>query len=209
MSATIKAVSLASKDKNVDITAAYVFGFKKFWGFLAVTLLSVITVIGGGILFLIPGLILNIFLTFSTFIYVNEKVTPLQAIYDSFTLVFKRGWRTFMRILFLAVIAISAMIFVDLVFEGIRFMLVPILGGVPIIIIKAVIDIVTVIILNSVIMPVAVSYLNALYVDLKDSEPKHNKDQINRLELTLQLFFALGVISIVTFLVMRVILMYN
>lgn len=198
MSATMRAFSLAFKDKSIDIANVYIVGLKKILGLIFILLISSITLIGGSIFFLVPGIIINVFLTFATFIYINEKVGPIQAIYDSFSLVFKRGWRTFMRVLFITVVSIGAITFMDLSIEGFKMFTIS-LGDFSFFYIYPLLDVISVILLNAIVVPVTVGYMSALYFDLKDSEPNHGKEQKVRLELTAQLFFALGIVALVAY----------
>lgn len=94
----IKMVQKALSGKKInaaeEFSAATPLIFSYFW----VSILVVVAVIAGLILFIIPGLILAIYLAFATYIFVLENKRGIEALKSSYDLVNGRWWATLWRV---------------------------------------------------------------------------------------------------------------
>jgi hypothetical protein len=93
-------------EKKETYTALY----KNAWGILGVffltSMLSAFVILGGMMLFILPGIFFVGLLAFSSFILIQEKKTFFEALMQSAKYVSGRWWSVFGRILFLIALAI-------------------------------------------------------------------------------------------------------
>lgn len=77
--------------------------FKRAWerlpGFALIGVLSAFVIILGLIVFIIPGIIFSVYLTFASLAYVVHGARGKSALLSSLTLVHGRWWKTFLRII--------------------------------------------------------------------------------------------------------------
>jgi hypothetical protein len=77
--------------------------FKRAWerlpGFVLIGLLSALVIILGLIVFIIPGIIFSVYLTFASLVYVVHGARGKSALLSSLTLVHGRWWKTLLRII--------------------------------------------------------------------------------------------------------------
>lgn len=77
--------------------------FKRAWerlpGFVLIGILSALIILLGLIVFIVPGIIFSVYLTFASLAYVVHGARGKSALLSSLTLVHGRWWKTFLRIL--------------------------------------------------------------------------------------------------------------
>jgi hypothetical protein len=86
-----------------------------FWPFLWVVVLTGLASLGAALLLVVPGIIVAVFLAFSSFVMVIEDKRGIEALRASWYYVRGRWWLIFWRLLFLILILVAALIAVSLV----------------------------------------------------------------------------------------------
>ncbi len=84
----------ALKD-DIGMRASYKKGFKMFFPYLLVYVLSAIFVLGGNVLFLVPGLFFYIVFLFVGYVFVFEDKRGMSALSQSYVYIRKRFWDVF------------------------------------------------------------------------------------------------------------------
>src|SRR5690606_24071043 len=84
--------------EQLDYKTAFAWVKRNFWAAATVYLLTSLVVWGGLILFIIPGIIVSIYLYFSIYALANEGVTGEQALLRSRSLVMGRWWTVFGKV---------------------------------------------------------------------------------------------------------------
>jgi hypothetical protein len=87
------AAEVAGEDPGVE--QSYRFGFHRFWSVLLVSVLVGLAVVGGLILFIIPGIWIGFRLSLSTQALVVEGRRPTEAMGRSWALVAGHWWHAF------------------------------------------------------------------------------------------------------------------
>jgi len=82
---------IALKDESKGIKAIFQEGFSMIFAFCFLNIIVAFINGLGFLLFIVPGLILSIYLGFSIFVFVEEKTSPILAIRKSYDLV-KGNW---------------------------------------------------------------------------------------------------------------------
>jgi len=78
--------------------------WKKLWQYLLIVMLIWSFIILGLFLFIIPGLIISIYLAFSTFVFIDEGKTNMEALKRSWNLVKGNWWKVLGRWLLLSIV---------------------------------------------------------------------------------------------------------
>lgn len=78
-----------------NLKKAFVFSCKKWWYILGVLLLTTLAVIGGTIAFIIPWMIISLWLTFGVYGVSFEELKPIESLKYSKSLVYGRWWTVF------------------------------------------------------------------------------------------------------------------
>lgn len=91
---------------HIDIKHQLRYGLSFFWPLIWVSILSAITVWGGFIVLIIPGIILAGFIGLATFSLIIDGKKGVASLLDSYTLVKGRWWGVFGRLLSVAVVFI-------------------------------------------------------------------------------------------------------
>jgi hypothetical protein len=90
--------TIAAHEGKITLGHAFKRAWERLPGFIWVGLLSSITIILGLFVFIIPGLIFSVYLTFTALAYVVHGSRGRSALLASITLVHGRWWKTFWRI---------------------------------------------------------------------------------------------------------------
>lgn len=160
--ALINAIKQYSDNPSVvlSIKGQYVFGFKYFWSFLLVILIESLVIFGSFSLFVIPGIIVAIYVSFYTMtLFVDDK-RGFSALTESYSVVKGRWWRVLGRFLILGLIIFA----VYLVVIGLSFLIASVLGQS---IVTTILLFVINLVLGVVIGPFAIAYIYKLYESLK------------------------------------------
>jgi len=91
---------------NSGIKEAYRFGFKNFFPFIWLTILSALSVAGGMIMLIIPGIVLYLAFSFGIYVFVGEGLRGFQALGRSAQYVKGYWWPVFWRYLGLFLLAL-------------------------------------------------------------------------------------------------------
>jgi len=93
--AITRAVAAEAAGQDPSLEESYRFGFHRFWSVLGVSVLVGLAVVGGLILFIIPGIWIGIRLCLSTQALVVEGRRPTEAMGRSWALVGGHWWHAF------------------------------------------------------------------------------------------------------------------
>lgn len=100
------ALILAIDNGSLTVKSAYRESMKMFWSYLGLTIVSSVILFVGFLLLIIPGIILSIWLAFSTFILVLERAGIKESLVRSREYVRGRWWAVFGRIIAIAIVLI-------------------------------------------------------------------------------------------------------
>jgi hypothetical protein len=93
--AITRAVAAEAAGQDPGVEQSYRFGFHRFWSVLGVSVLVGLAIVGGLILFIIPGIWIGIRLATSTQALVVEGRRPTEAMGRSWALVAGHWWHAF------------------------------------------------------------------------------------------------------------------
>jgi len=165
--AMIDAIHRLAHEPGVILTVGtqYKTGFRYFWSVLFLIILACLIFFGSGLLFLIPALVIGIYISLYIFVRVLDDKKGFSAFTESYSLVKGRWWGVFGRMLFLVLIyAIGA-----LIIAGITFLIESTFA----IDSNSVAGMIIAMILNLIFIgtvgPVALAYIYNLYVSLKET----------------------------------------
>lgn len=100
------AMIYATRDKNVNFSDSLKLGLSKLVPIFLLMMLTVLIVVGGFILLIIPGIIFMVWFAFSQFALINENLGVIKSLKRSRELVRGKWWDVFGRLLFLLLISI-------------------------------------------------------------------------------------------------------
>ena len=115
------AVHEAEHGKTPNIEEVYKRAFSSIFPYLAVLLLAIITIFGGSVLFIIPGIIVAIYLSLATYVYIFENKKGVDALITSAWYVRNFWWDILARKITVAIIAVLAVFLFSLVVVPILF----------------------------------------------------------------------------------------
>jgi len=148
---------------TVKIKDQYKLGFALFWPFVLLSIIKIFVSIGSLVLFIIPGIIVGIYISFCAFSLILDGKKGLSAFTDSYSLVKGRWMAMLWRMLFPIVIYIPA----ALVIVGLDFVIRSVFGLSSDSIGASVISQVLNIVLGAVTGPLIIIYTYNLYVSSK------------------------------------------
>jgi hypothetical protein len=90
--ALIFVVNALIKKQTIDLTAVYNLSYSKMLSYLWISILTILAVLGGTILFIIPGIIFSVWFSFAAYILVIEGVSGTRALSASKELVKGYFW---------------------------------------------------------------------------------------------------------------------
>ncbi len=117
------AVHEAENGKKPDMEAVYKRAFSSIFPYLVILILTAIVVIGGSILFIIPGIIASIYLSLVMYVYIFEGKNSIDALVTSAWYVRNFWWDILARKLALAVLVLVAMAVFSVIIAPIVFIL--------------------------------------------------------------------------------------
>lgn len=162
--AAINAVNkMVTENPNINLVDQYKIGFKYFWAVVLLSILQFLIFSGSVIFFVIPAIIISIYLTFYIFVLVLENKKAYQSFTESYSLVFGRWFPVLGRLVFLAMIFLAGII----VFSGISFVIRIIFNVPELSLTESIISVILNFILNSIVGSFAVIYMYKLYQSLK------------------------------------------
>ncbi|MCX6715409.1 MAG: hypothetical protein NT077_00110 [Candidatus Taylorbacteria bacterium] len=175
----------------VSVKDQYSFGFKIFWSVILVGIIQALVSFGSLALFLIPAIIVGVYVTFSYFGVVLDGKKGFSALTESFSLVRGRWWKILWRIIFVALVNLL----LSVVIMGIQFLLSSLTGYQH----NSSTDIMVSSILNMILvlfyMPIGVAYLYKLYRTLKETEVAEISTVVFKRWLVT--FLVVGIVAIV------------
>ncbi len=110
--ALVAVITVLLKKETVNLTSIYNFSYSKILSYLWISILTILAVLGGTILFIIPGIIFSVWFSFAAYVLVVEGKTGVQSLAASKELVKGYFWPVLWRwiapyfVYFLAVLVI-------------------------------------------------------------------------------------------------------
>lgn len=117
------AVHEGDQGKTPDMEKVYKRAFSSIFPYLVVVILMLIVVMGGSVLFIIPGIIAGIYLTLATYVYILEGKTGIDALVTSSWYVRNFWWDILARKIVFAIAVLAAIFVFALIFVPITFAL--------------------------------------------------------------------------------------
>jgi hypothetical protein len=103
---------IATFGKGTDFSESYRIGFSVFWSMVWVSILVTLSVFGGAVIFLIPGIMLAVQLSFATYSLVLEGKRGMQALAQSREYVKGYWWAYVGRNLLLVLMLFAVMLII-------------------------------------------------------------------------------------------------
>ena len=167
----IKAVKECDEGLSSSIKELYRFSFKLFWPSLLITFLVTIVGLGATIPFIIPGIIVSVYLAFARYFLVLEDKRGMEALTNSYYYVKGLWWKVLSRLVVLGLVIILSVFLLGVILS-------PVTGAfmfgseVDIRSIGALIsNIVFSLFSYIIIVPFYTLYLYFIYKDLKEIKP--------------------------------------
>jgi hypothetical protein len=113
--ALIDAVRRVSSDPttSLNIKDQYMLGFKYFWSIILVSIISGLAALTGFALFIIPGIIIGIYISLSTYALVIDGKKGFSALTESYSIIYSRWHIAFARLFVLVLVMGAIQIFVS------------------------------------------------------------------------------------------------
>lgn len=92
--ALVASVHAVAKSAPISLSDAFGIGFRRFLPQIGCFLLMGLAILGGTLLFVVPGLILMVSLSVAPYLVITERMGPLTAVKASHKLVWGNWWRT-------------------------------------------------------------------------------------------------------------------
>jgi hypothetical protein len=148
---------------TVKLVEQYKIGFKIFWPMLLLGVLQALISFGAAVLFVIPAVIVGIYLSMYLYTLVLDGKRGYGALTESYGLVYGRWFDVLGRILFVALVYVGFAI----AFTIVSFVIVTIFGITSDSISEAVLSVIINLILSSVMGTLMAVYLYNMYLSLK------------------------------------------
>ncbi|MFA5368905.1 MAG: hypothetical protein WC303_02770 [Candidatus Paceibacterota bacterium] len=91
-------------DKSLTIKEAYEKGSVMIWDYIVISFLTGLVILGGFFIFIIPGILLSVYLAFTMFVLINEGDREVEALLKSYEYVKEHWWPVLGRIFFIVLI---------------------------------------------------------------------------------------------------------
>lgn len=102
--------ALVYEKKSLTVSSAFGASLPYLPGYFAVSMLSVLAIALGLVLLLVPGILLMVWLSFATYIYVAEDTGVIESLTRSKAYVTGRWWAVLGRSLLLSLVGLGVMI---------------------------------------------------------------------------------------------------
>jgi len=172
---------LSRGERGLSVWPQFRRGFSFFWPFVLVVILVVLVSIGSIGLFVVPGIIVGLYISLYVFAVVLDGKRGYEALTESYQLVYGRWLAVIGRQLYLALMFIGFMIVIAIVGIIISVVLVSSVATTGAMIapttavhaspVQTIIGLVFGLIVNGIIVPIFLSYTYGLYMSLKATRP--------------------------------------
>ncbi len=193
--AAIDTVRTIIKDPSIVITlkGQYKVGFGFFWAVVLVAILQGLVAFGSIVLFVIPGIIVSLYIGMSMFACVLDGKKGLSTLTESYSLVRNRWWAVLGRLVILGLVFIGIYIVYSIIVAGLMFLVNLIIGSSAVV----VATLITNLIINVVVSSFVMVYMYKLYSALKVTRQADVTTVAFRKWLIA--FIVIGVLSAITF----------
>ena len=89
----LKGISDTNKGQFVGVKDSYKKGFGLFWSFILISIMVSWSVLGASVLFIIPGIILSVYLSFTIYELIDKQKKGFQALLGSWALIKGYWWK--------------------------------------------------------------------------------------------------------------------
>jgi hypothetical protein len=176
----------------------YKFGFKIFWSMLLLGIIQALISFGASVLFVIPAIVVGIYLAMSLYVFVLEGKRGYEALTESYSLVYGRWFDVLVRLLFIALVYIGFAI----IFALVSFIITTIFGIDPDSVSEKVLSLILNLVLSSGMGTLIAVYLYNIYLTLKATR-RQNVDVIS-FKKWLVAFTVLGIVGLISLIVLLV-----
>lgn len=107
--------ALLRRHHNESLMTHFTWTLKNTWGLLVVSFVTVAVIMAGYIFFIIPGLMLVVYLFFTLFFYADGKSVGIRTMTMSTEYTYGRFWPIFSRVILLGVLIYVAMMVVGMI----------------------------------------------------------------------------------------------
>jgi hypothetical protein len=108
--------AIKDREEKIGIVESFRRGWHKIISFAWVSFLVGFIVLGGYMLFMVPGIIFSIWFAFSTFVLISEDLRGMNAIFRSKQLVAGYWWKVLWRFFVMGVIVLAVLIIPFLIY---------------------------------------------------------------------------------------------
>lgn len=115
--AAVDAIRRRAADSSaaVSLASQYKFGFGLFWSMVFLSIISGLAEMGSVILFIIPGIIVGVYVAFNTLTLVIDGKKGYAALFESYTIVYGRLEKVFTRFLLLGIVFVVLYIVIGII----------------------------------------------------------------------------------------------
>jgi len=152
-------------DPRITIYGQYAFGFRVFWQFILLVIISFFATWGATLLFIIPGIVVIIYSLFYFFTFTIDEKRGFAALTESYSLIKGRWWTVFGRLIALLLVCFATALVYGIIISTVGTVLSFILNGVVLYAITLVLNVS----LQIAIISFSAIYMYYLYVSLRSS----------------------------------------
>lgn len=163
--AIINAIHLLSTESGrlINIKDQYRFGFKLFWSMVFIAILYGLISAGSIVLFIVPSIIVGIYCSMYLYTRIIDDKKGLQALEESYTLVYGKWFKVLGRMAFLAVVyLVFSVVLMGLTFI-IQFLFGVKDGSLSAVLVSSLINL----IMSGVMVPFGLIYMYNLFISMK------------------------------------------
>lgn len=183
---------LAPERESLVASCKWMLRENRFFGFVTVSVFLYLAVQTGIVLLIVPGVVLLVYLIFSTYAFIDSGVRGLGALTRSLEIVYQRWWGVVARLVLLLVL-----IFVGAFIAGL------VMGGVIAVVqlaspvFAALMELAVILLIAISIMGFALSYLATMYRSLEGTAASFSAAAMKKLKFWLRIMVILGPIAMI------------
>ena len=155
--------------KKQTLEGQYKVGLKYFWWYVLLCIIAALVLLGSFAILIIPGIIMVVYMSTSTFSLVVDGKKSLDSFAESYSLVRGKWWPVFGRLLFLILVTVVAYFLFLGLFFVINLSVINLVGAIIAAIVSIVLGFLLLVLINSV----SLIYLYGLFNSLKAAR-SHN-----------------------------------
>jgi hypothetical protein len=185
---------LAPERESLLTSCKWILQENRFFGFVTVSVFLYLAVQTGILLLIVPGVMLLVYLIFSTYTFIDSGVRGLDAMLRSVEIVYQRWWGVVARLILMLVLVFVGAFIAGLLFGAV---IAAIQMASPVF--AALLEVVMILLIAITVMGFALSYLATMYRSLDETAKSFSVEAMRKLKFWLRIAVILGPFAMIIF----------